>query len=139
MVYDTQVLNRIMHEIKKMLRKIQDGFRRNGSAMSQILTINRIIVEVHAAQHRAVRIKGKVEQSRERSSVLPYTLVGVVANEKGAYDSPPRLTTVSNISSLQFLLGIRFHIQRKDGPRTLPKEAVIANMMLDENTKRSFT
>ena len=26
-------------------------------------------------QHYKVRIKGKVEQSRERSSVLPYTLV----------------------------------------------------------------
>ena len=26
-------------------------------------------------QHRKVGIKGKVEQSRERSSVLPYTLV----------------------------------------------------------------
>ena len=33
-------------------------------------------------QHYKVRIKGKVEQSRERSSALPYTF-GVVAMEKG--------------------------------------------------------
>ena len=34
-----------------------------------------------------VRIKGKVEQSREMSSALPYVL-GVVAIEKGAFESP---------------------------------------------------
>ena len=34
-------------------------------------------------QQCKVRIKGKVEQSRERSSALPYT--GVVAIEKGAF------------------------------------------------------
>ena len=35
-------------------------------------------------QHYKVRIKGKVEQSRERSSALPFSL-GVVAIEKGAF------------------------------------------------------
>ena len=35
-------------------------------------------------QHYKVRFKGKVEQSRERSSSLPYTLV-LVAIEKGAF------------------------------------------------------
>ena len=38
-------------------------------------------------QHYKVRIKGKVEQSRERSSALPLHL-GVVAIEKGAFGSP---------------------------------------------------
>ena len=37
-------------------------------------------------QHYKVRIKGKVEQSRERSSALPLDL-DVVAIEKGAFGS----------------------------------------------------
>ena len=39
------------------------------------------------SQHYKVRIKGKVEQSRERSSVLLNNL-GVVALEKGAFELP---------------------------------------------------
>ena len=38
-------------------------------------------------QHYKVRIKGKLEQSRERSSALPLHL-GVVAIEKGTFGSP---------------------------------------------------
>ena len=44
-------------------------------------------------QHYKVRIMGKVEQSRIRSSALPLHL-GVVAIEKGAFESPS--TTVAN-------------------------------------------
>ena len=44
-------------------------------------------------QQYKVRIKGKVEQSRERSSTLPDTLV-----EKGAFGSPS--TTVANFTLL---------------------------------------
>ena len=43
--------------------------------------------------HYKVRIKDKVEQSKERSSALPLHL-GVVAIEKGAFWSPS--TTVAN-------------------------------------------
>ncbi len=43
-------------------------------------------------QHYKVRIKGKVEQSREWSSALPYT--SAVATEKGAFGSPS--TKVAN-------------------------------------------
>ena len=43
-------------------------------------------------QHYKVRIKGKVEQSRERSSTLP----GVVAVEKGDLGSPS--TMVANFT-----------------------------------------
>ena len=46
-------------------------------------------------QQYKVRIKGKVEQSRERSIALPLHL-GVVAIEKGALCSP--LTTVANFT-----------------------------------------
>ena len=45
-------------------------------------------------QHYKVRIKGKVEQSRDRSNALPY--LGVVAFEKGAFGSPS--TTVANFT-----------------------------------------
>ena len=38
-------------------------------------------------QHYKVRFKGKVKQSREWSSALPYTF-GVVAIEKGDFGSP---------------------------------------------------
>ena len=46
-------------------------------------------------QQYKVRIKGKVEQSRERSSAPPLHL-GVVAIEKGAFRSPS--TTFANFS-----------------------------------------
>ena len=48
-------------------------------------------------QQYKVFIKGKVEQFRERSSALPYTL-GVVAIEKGAFRSP--LTMFANFTLL---------------------------------------
>ena len=46
------------------------------------------------SQQYKVRIKGKVEQSRERSSALPLHF-GVAAIEKGAFGLP--LTTVANL------------------------------------------
>ena len=46
-------------------------------------------------QQYKVRIKGKVEQSKERSSALPLHL-GVVAIKKGAFWSPS--TTVANLT-----------------------------------------
>ena len=46
-------------------------------------------------QQYNVRIEGKVEQSRERSSASPLHL-GVVAIEKGAFRSPS--TTVANFT-----------------------------------------
>ena len=47
------------------------------------------------SQHHKVRIKDKVEQSKERSSALPNNL-GVVAIEKGASGSPS--TKVANFT-----------------------------------------
>ena len=45
-------------------------------------------------QQYKVRIKGKVEQSRERSSA-PHTHLGIVATEKGAFWLPS--TTIANL------------------------------------------
>ena len=47
-------------------------------------------------QHYKVRIKGKVEQSGERSSDPPKKNLGVVAIEKGAFGYPS--TTVANFT-----------------------------------------
>ena len=52
-------------------------------------------------QHYKVWIKGKVEQSRERGSALPYTL-SAVAIEKEAVGSPS--TQVANIFKARFCL-----------------------------------
>ena len=50
-------------------------------------------------QHYQVRIKGKVDQSREWSSTLPYTYV--VAIEKGVFGSPS--TKVANFTFFSLL------------------------------------
>ena len=50
-------------------------------------------------EHYKVRIKGKVEQSRERSSVLPLHL-GVVAIEREAFGSSS--ATVANFTYIGF-------------------------------------
>ena len=49
-----------------------------------------------STQNYKVRIKGKVEQSRELSNTLPYTLVLSVAFKKGAFESPA--TKVANFT-----------------------------------------
>ena len=50
----------------------------------------------HNTQQYKVRIKGKVEQSRERTSALSYIHLGVEAIKKRAFWSP--LTTVANFT-----------------------------------------
>ena len=71
-------------------------------------------------QHYKVRIKGKVEQSREWSSALPYT--SVVSVEKGAFDS--LLTNIWFSSTYFFIysfkLCIDFMISCKNWLRKLP-------------------
>ena len=47
-IYNTLLCNRIEPKIEKILRKNQDGFRRNRSTISQILTISRILEGVRA-------------------------------------------------------------------------------------------
>ena len=62
--------------------------RRPGSIPSWVISKTPKLVldaPLLSTQHYEVSIKGKVEQSREWSSALPYT--GVVAIEKGAFGS----------------------------------------------------
>ena len=51
--------------------------------------------------HYKVRIKGKVEQSSERSSATPTSHLGVVAVEKGDFGSSS--TTVTNFTYFKWL------------------------------------
>ena len=70
-----------------MDRVFANGPRDLGSIPGRVIPKTREIVHDTAllnTQQYKVRIKGKVEQSRERSSALP----GVVAIEKGAFWPP---------------------------------------------------
>ncbi len=61
-----------------MVRVFANGPGELGSIPSQvILKIEKMVLDATLlnTQHYKVRIKGKVEQSRERSSALPYALV----------------------------------------------------------------
>ena len=62
-------------------------------------------------QHYKVRIEGKVEQSRERSSALPLHL-GVVAIEKGAFWSP--LSTVNISPKVNVVAGLEIELAYSD-------------------------
>ena len=53
-----------------------------------------MVLDASLHQYYKVRIKGKLEQSREWSSALPYILVAI---ENGAFGS--LLTTVANLLS----------------------------------------
>ena len=57
-------------------------------------------VPLHNTQHSKVWIKGKMEQSREKSSGLPLHL-GVVAIEKGPFESPS--TKVTNYITFTYI------------------------------------
>ena len=59
-------------------------------------------------QHYKVRIKGKVEQSKERSSTPTHTYLGVVAIEKGAFGFP--LTIVANFTYIYIYIYIYIYV-----------------------------
>ena len=59
-------------------------------------------------QHYKIRIKGKVEKSREWSSALPYTSVWVVAIEKETFGSPS--TEAAYFTLLSLSLSIYIYI-----------------------------
>ena len=63
-------------------------------------------------QQYKVRIKGKVEQSRERSSALPL-LLGVLAVEKGAFGSPSTTVTNFTFTYYEYLKRVNEKSQRK--------------------------
>ena len=61
-----------------MVRVFTDGPRDVGSIPGRVIpkTFKMVLdASLLNNQHNKVRIKGKVEKSRERSSALPYTLV----------------------------------------------------------------
>ena len=77
-------------DIGQMRRVFANGPGDRGSIPGRVIPKTQKIVPDTAllnTQHYKVRIKGKVEQSMERSSLLPLNL-GVVAIEKGAFGLP---------------------------------------------------
>ena len=74
MIYNALLRNRIEPKIKKILRKNQNGFRRNQSTISQILSVRRILEGVRAKNLEATILfvdssksfdsmhRGKIEQ-----------------------------------------------------------------------------
>ena len=78
-----------------MSREFANGPGDQGSISGQVIpkTQKKVLdAALFSTQNYKVRIKGKVEQSREWSSILPY--ISVVAIEKGAFRSPS--TKVAN-------------------------------------------
>ena len=73
-IYNAMLLNRLQPEVDKVLRKNQNGFRKNRSTVSQILTVRRIIEGVRSRNLQAVLLfvdfskafdsihRGKMEQ-----------------------------------------------------------------------------
>ena len=53
-IYNSMLLNRIQPEVKKVLQRNQNGFRKNRSTVGQILTVRRIIEGVKANNLEAV-------------------------------------------------------------------------------------
>ena len=81
-------------------RMFADGPGDLGSILGRVMpkTLKMVIdTSLLSTQQYTIRIKGKVEQSREKSSAFPL-LLGVVTIEKGAFCSP--LTTVANFTSI---------------------------------------
>ena len=84
--------------ISLMSRVFTNGSRGMGSILCPVISKTQKMVldaVLLNTQHYKVRIKGKVEQSRERSSALPYILC-VVAIEKGVFGLPS--TKVANFT-----------------------------------------
>ena len=80
-----------------MVRLFASGPRDLGSIQGRVIPKTQKMVldaVLLNTQHYKLLIKGKVEQSRERSSALPYTSVLWLVIEKGAFGLP--LTTVAN-------------------------------------------
>ena len=68
----------IVSSIAIMVRVFANGPGDLGSVPGRVISKTQKMVldpSLLSTQHYKVRIKGKVEQSRERSSALPYTLV----------------------------------------------------------------
>ena len=93
------------HYIGLVGRVFNNGPGDLGSISGQVIpTTLKMILDTSLLniQQYKVCIKGKVEQSRERSSALPLHL-GVVAIEKGAFCLPS--TTVANFTTLTNIPG----------------------------------
>ena len=89
-IYNALLCNRIEPKIEKILRKNQNGFQRNQSTISQILTIRQILEGVHAKNLEATVLfvdfckafdsihRGKVEQILIAYSLSKETVAAII-------------------------------------------------------------
>ena len=91
-----------------MCRVFANGLRDWGSIPDQIIPKSQKMLL--NTQHDKVRIKGKVEQSRELWSIIP-CCSNVVAIKKGTFRSP--LTKVINFIYILLYIYIYTHIYKK--------------------------
>ena len=111
-VYSTMLLNRIKLEIKKIIKKNQNGFRRNRSLTSQILTIRRIIEGVGAKTLEIMQmfvdfwkafdsiLRGKMEQILLTNGLPKETVTAIMMfykNTKAKVRSPDEDTDFFDI------------------------------------------
>ena len=80
-IYNALLRNRIVPQIDKILRKNQNGFRRNRSTTSQILTIRRILEGVRAKNLQAkllfvdfTKAFGSIHRGKMEQILLAYGL-----------------------------------------------------------------
>ena len=71
-------MNLLKPDICMIVRVFANGIGDQGSILGQVIPRTQKMVldgSLRNAYHYKVRIKGKVEQPREKSSALPYTLM----------------------------------------------------------------
>ena len=71
-IYNALLRNRIEPKIDNILRKNQNGFRRNRSTTSQILTIRRILEGVRAKNLQATLIFDSIHRGKMEQILLAY-------------------------------------------------------------------
>ena len=111
-IYKALLRNHIEPKIEKILRKNQNGFRRNRFTISQILTIRRILEDVHAKNLEATILfvdfsrvfnsihRGKMEQILLANGLLKETVVAIMIlykNTKVKVRSPMETQTTSTL------------------------------------------
>ena len=113
-IYNTQLRNRIEPKIDNILRKNQNGFRRNRSTTSKILTIRKILEGVRAKNLQATLIfvdftkafdsihRGKMEQILLAYGIPKETVAAITIlyrNTKVKVRSPDRDTEYFDIAA----------------------------------------
>ena len=110
-IYNSLLLNRVQPEVEKVLRKNQNGFRKNRSTVGQILTVRRLIEGVRAKNLQASLLfvdfskafdsihRGKMEKILLAYGIPTETVAAIMMLYKNTnpWSDPPMETPVSSI------------------------------------------